>query len=148
MKLTYQTGIAALIHLAVISVFNVVNGVHSSVVQCTNGSTDCVGNIITSLLYFMLITTWFAFLWILAAAAQDRRSRKLAFLLIGGELMVLAVSLFNAQHYNHYLGLTTSLVDAALATWVAFLALRLFISGGGRVTASSRARRRRLSKEV
>ena len=146
MKLTYQTGIAALIHLAVISVFNVANGVNSSVQRCTNGSSDCIGNIITNMLYFMVITFWFTFLWILAAAAQDRRSRKLAFLLIGAELMVIAVSLFNAQNHNDYLGLTTSLVDATLAAWVAFLAARLFISGGGRVTGSSRGRRRRLAK--
>ena len=145
MKLTYQTGIAALIHLAVISVFNVVNGIDSSIRQCTNGSSDCVGNIITSMLYFMVITVWFVFLWILAAAAQDRRSRKLAFLLIGGEFMVFAVSMFNAQHHNNLLGLTTSLVDASLAVWVGWLAFRLFISGGGRVTGSARGRRRRLS---
>jgi len=145
MKLTYQTGIAALIHLGVITLFNVVNGVHSSAVQCTNGSSDCIGNVITSMLYFMLTTMWFAFLWILAAAAQDRRSRKLAFLLIGGEFMVFVVSLFNAQHHNNILGLTTSLVDATLAAWVAFLAFRLFLSGGARVTSSARSRRRRLS---
>ncbi|MDB5169926.1 MAG: hypothetical protein JWN82_322 [Candidatus Saccharibacteria bacterium] len=145
MKLTYQTGVAALIHLAVISLFNILNGVHSSVQTCTNASNDCVGNIITSMLYFMLLTFWFAALWILAAAAQDRRSRKLAFLLIGCEGLVIMVSLFNAQHHNSWLGLITSLVDAALATWVALLALRIFVAGGGRVTASTRSRRRRLS---
>lgn len=145
MKLTYQTGIAALIHLAVISVFNVINGVQSSVSQCTNAGSDCLGNIITNMLYFMVITVWFVFLWILAAAAQERRSRKLAFALMGGEFMVLAVSLFNAQHFNNLLGLTTSLVDATLALWVGLLAFRLFISGGARVTGSARGRRRRLS---
>jgi hypothetical protein len=145
MKLTYQTGIAALIHLGVISLFNVINGVFSSVQQCTNGSSDCVGNIITSMLYFMLITFWFAILWILAAAAQERRSRKLAFLLIGGEFLVFAVSLFNAQHHNNILGLTTSLVDATLAVWVGLLAFRLFVAGGARVTTSRRSRQRRLS---
>jgi hypothetical protein len=146
MKLTYQTGIAALIHLAVITLFNVVNGVHASVQQCRGPSDDCVGDIITSMLYFMLITTWFAILWIIAAAAQDRRSRKLALLLIAGEGMVFIVSIFNAQHHNNLLGLTTSLVDATLAAWVAFLATRIFIAGGARVTGSQRARRRRLAK--
>lgn len=145
MKLTYQTGIAALIHLAVMTVFNILNGANSSVQQCTNGSSDCVGNIITSMLYFMLITFWFVFLWILASAVQSRRSRKLAFILIGCEMLVVMVSLFNAQHYNELLGLVTSLVDAALAAWVAWLAFRIFITGGARVTSSTRARRRRLS---
>lgn len=145
MKLTYQTGIAALIHLGVITVFNIGNGINSSVVQCTNGSSDCVGNIITSILYFMLLTMWFAFLWILAAAAQTKRSRKLAFLLIGGEFLVFMISLFNAQRHNDLLGLVTSLVDAVFALWVGWLAFRLFISGGARVTTSARSRRRRLS---
>lgn len=145
MKLTYQTGVAALIHLAVITAFNILNGVHSSVQQCTNGSSDCVGSIITSMLYFMLITFWFTFLWILAAAAQDRRSRKLAFVLMVCEGLVLMVSLFNAQHHNNFLGLLTSVVDGALAAWVGWLAFRIFIHGGGRVTSSARSRRRRLS---
>ena len=148
MRLTYQTGIAALIHLFVITLFNIANGVTSSVQQCTNASTDCIGNIMVSMLYFMLLTFWFTSLWILAAAAQTMRSRKLAFLLIGAECMVIAVSLFNAQHHNNLLGLTTSLVDATLAAWVAFLAIRLFWAKGGRVTGSSRSRRRRLAKDI
>lgn len=145
MRLTYQTGIAALVHLAVISVLNIANGVHSSVQQCTNTGSDCLGNIITSMLYFMVLTIWFALLWILAAAAQTQRSRKLAFILIGAESLVIMVAIFNAQHYNHILGLVTSIVDAILAAWVALLALRLFLSGGGRVTGSKRTRQRRLA---
>lgn len=145
MRLTYQTGIAALIHLGIITLLNVLNGVHSSVQQCTNVSSDCVGNIITSMLYFMVITIWFTCLWILAAAAQTQRSRKLAFLLIGAELLVVMVALFNAQHHNNILGLVTSIVDASLAAWVALLAVRLFIHGGGRVTGSRRSRQRRLA---
>lgn len=145
MRLTYQTGIAALIHLGVISVLNVINGVQSSVQQCTTIGSDCLGNIITSLLYFMVLTIWFALLWILAAATQTSRSRKLAFLLIGAEGLVIIVAIFNAQHHNHLLGLITSLVDASLAAWVALLAVRLFISGGQRVTGSKRTRQRRLA---
>ena len=148
MRLTYQTGIAALIHLFVITLFNIANGVFSSVQQCTNGSSDCIGNIITSMLYFMLLTMWFSTLWILAAAAQTMRSRKLAFLLIGAELLVIAVSLFNAQHHNNLLGLATSLTDALLAAWVALLACRLFWAKGGRVTGSRRSRQRRLAKDI
>jgi hypothetical protein len=145
MRLTYQTGIAALIHLGVISVFNVLNGIESSVSQCRANSSDCVGSVILSMLYFMVITVWFAGLWLLATGAQVQRSRKLAFLLMGAEFMVVMISLFNAQHHNNILGLVTSLVDATLAAWVGLLALRLFISGGGRVTSSQRSRRRRLS---
>ena len=148
MKLTYQTGIAALIHLAVITVFNVIHLFHSSIKECVvSAANDCVETVITSMLYFMLITFWFILLWLVAVAAQTRRSRKWAFLLIGGEFMVFAVAMFNAQHHNDILGLTTSIVDAALAVWVGFLAFRLFIAGGGRVTTSQRSRKRRLSND-
>lgn len=147
MKLTYQTGIAALIQLAVMTLLNIANGFYSSIKQCTTAGNGCVEDIILALLYFMVLTTWFAFVWILAAAAQDRRSRRMALLLIASEGMIALVSLFNARHHNNILGLVTSLTDAALALWVAFLALRLMRARGGRVTSSPRARQRRLSKD-
>lgn len=146
MRLTYQAGIAALIQLAVMTLLNVLNGVYSTVQQCTNASNDCVGNIITSMLYFMILTFWFAFLWILGATAQDRRSRKLAIILIGAEFLVFGVALFDARHHTYLLGLVTSLTDALLAAWVMWLGLRIFIAGGGRVTGSTRSRQRRLNK--
>lgn len=144
MKLSYQVGIAALIQLGIMSLLNVANGVHSSIEQCATG-TNCIGNIITSMLYFMVITIWFASVWILAAAAQERRSRKLTFLLLGAEFMIFVISSFNARGHGNLLELSTSLIDAALAVWVGFLALRLFKAGGGRVTSSQRSRKRRLS---
>lgn len=146
MTLTYQTGIATLIQLGVMTLLNVLNGFHSVGKQCTNGSTNCVETIILSLLYFMVITLWFGFLWILGAAAQDRRSKRMAQLLFMAEFMVFVVAAFNAQHHNHLLGLITSLTDAVLAAWIMLLAFRLIRSGGARVTTSGRARRRRLAK--
>ncbi len=147
MKLTYQTGIATLIQLGIMTLLNVLNGFHSAIQQCvTTDANNCIESIILSMLYFMVITAWFAFIWILGAAAQDRRSRRMAIILLGAEGLVLLVALFNAHNHNDLLGLFTSLVDAALAAWVAVLATRLILSGGGRVTASQRSRRRRLSK--
>lgn len=145
MRLTYQTGIAALVHLGVITVFNVLNGITSSARQCSANSSGCVGDIVVAMIYFMLITMWFTAVWILAAAAQERRGRKLAFILIGCEFLIFSVALFNARS-NSGLEFVTSIVNALLAAWVGILAIRLFIHGGGRVTSSGRARRRRLSK--
>lgn len=149
MKLTYQVGIATLIQLGIMSLLNIANGVVSAGQQCVQNSSDCPGDIITSLLYFMVITIWFTFLWILSAAAQERRSRKLAFIVIGGEFLVFAVALFNTHSniHNNILGFITSIIDAALAAWVILLGIRLFIAGGSRVTSSARSRRRRLSGE-
>lgn len=145
MRLTYQTGIAALIHLGVITLLNIVNGVQSTAQQCTNNGTDCLGNVITSMIFFMLLTIFFALVWILAAATQTRRSRKLAFLLIGAEGLVILVSLFDATHSSNPFTITIGVINAILAAWVAVLALRLFISGGKRVTGSRRSRQRRLA---
>ncbi len=149
MRLTYQTGIATLIQLAGVSVLNVMNAFNSGISQCTGGNTNCVENIILQLLYLMVITIWFAFVWIIGAAAQDRRSKRMARLLIAAEVMIFVVSTFNARHHNSattFLALLTSLIDAAFAVWVIVLAIRLLRSGGARVTASPRARRRRLAK--
>lgn len=145
MRLTYQTGIAALAHLGVITVLNVLNGITSSVKQCSANSSGCVGDIVLAMMYFMLITIWFTAVWILAAAAQERRGRKLAFVLMGCEFVIFSVAVFNARS-NSGLEFVTSIVDALFALWVGLLAFRLFIHGGGRVTSSGRARQRRLSK--
>lgn len=144
MRLTYQTGIAALIHLAVITVLNVANGVQSGIQQCSVNGSDCAADILLAMLYFGLLTSWFTALWILAAATQTKRSRKLAALLIAAESLVILVALFNAQG-NSGLGFVTSIIDAALAAWVSLLALRLFFAGGRRVTGSKRTRQRRLA---
>lgn len=130
------------------TVLNMANGVYSGVQQCTDGSNDCVGNLILVLLYFMVITAWFAFLWLLAASAQDKRSRKLALLLMIAELGVAAVALMDAKHHSYVLGLVTSLVDAVLALWVAMLAFRLARAGGGRVTTGRKRLAARSDKKT
>lgn len=146
MRLTYQVGIAALIHLSVITLFNIANGVQSSVQQCTGNDTDCIGGMITNMLYFIVTSLWFGAVWLLAVAAQEKRSRKLLVLLMMAEFMILAVASFNFQHGSNPLGRVTSLVDMLLAVWVGILAARLWLAGGGRVTSSQRARKRRLDK--
>jgi len=143
MKLKYQTGIATLVQFIVMTLLNFTNGVTGSVQECTSKNNDCVANIALSLIFFLVVTAWFAFLWVVGYAAQDRRSKRLAQLLLATEAVVALVALFDARHYPNYLGLVTSLVDAALAIWVATLAFRLIRAGGGRVVTPARARKRR-----
>lgn len=144
MKLKYETGIATLVQFIVLAVLNFANGVGSSVHSCTIGGNDCVSNTLLSLLFFLLITAWFGFLWLLGATAQDRRSRAIARVLLAAEALVALVSLFDAHHQSLSFGLFTSLVDAAIAIWVMILAFRLMRAKGGRVRAS-RARPRQRS---
>ncbi|HET6925016.1 MAG TPA: hypothetical protein VFH39_04260 [Candidatus Saccharimonadales bacterium] len=144
MKLTYQTGVAALVQFIVMTILNFLNGIYGSVQECTSGGNDCLGNVVLSLLFFLIVSTWFAFLAVLGYAAQDRRSRRLAQLLLATEALVALIALFDARHHPNILGLITSLADAALAIWVATLAYRLVRANGGRVT-SARTRRRHRS---
>lgn len=141
MKLKYQTGVAALVQFIAMTILNFVNGTYSSVRECTLSSSDCLGNVLLSMLFFLVITAWFAFLAVVGYAAQDRRSKRMAQLLLGTEAIVALIALFDARHYPNYLGLITSLVDAALALWVALLAFRLVRANGGRVTTTRRRRR-------
>lgn len=147
MKLRYETGVAAMAQFLVMVLLNFVNAVSSSVSTCREANTtyDCVSGIGIDVLYVILIAGWFGFIWVLAYAAQDRRNRRLALLLIGAELMVLAISLFNAKHFPNALGLVISLVDAAFAVWIIWLAFRLMMAKGGRITKHSARPRRRVA---
>lgn len=143
MKLTYQTGVATLIQFITLSLLGIANGVNSAITTCRAGE-DCIVNMLLSIVFFILTALWFAAIWILGYFAQERRSRNLAFLLMGAEGLIALVALFNAQHHTDILGLATSVIDLILALWIIFLAMRLMRSGGKRITSSPRARKRRL----
>ena len=142
MKLTYQTGIATLIQFVALTLLNVGTGVVSVVSSCHNSGGDCVSNLIVSLIFFMLLAGWFACIWVLGYMAQEQRSKRLAQLLVAAEIAVAMVALFNAKHHTDPLSLATSIIDFGLAIWVIILAFRLMRSGGGRIVAHQRPRRR------
>lgn len=142
MKLTYQTGIATFIQFITLSLLGIANGANSVVTTCRHDSTNCISNLIVSLIFFILTALWFAAVWILGYMAQERRHRRLAQLLIAAEGGIALIALFNAKHHTDILGLVTSLLDMALAVWIIYLALRLMRSGGDRVVTRQRRRRR------
>lgn len=146
-KLRYETGIAAMIQFLFMVLLNFCNSIVSALGTCHDAAQayDCVSGIGIDLLYVIIIAFWFGFIWVLAYAAQDRRDHRLARLLMGAELLVLLVALFNARHYPNLLGLVTSLTDAAFAIWVIYLAFRLSRARGGRITAASARPRRRVA---
>jgi hypothetical protein len=144
MKLRYETGVAAMIQFLVMALLNFIGSIVSAISGCHDATTtyDCVSGVGIDLLYVIILVFWFGFIWVLAYAAQDKRSHRLARFLMGAEFMVLIVALFNAKHYPNLLGLITSLLDAAFAIWVIFLAFRLSHAKGGRIaTATARPRR-------
>jgi uncharacterized membrane protein HdeD (DUF308 family) len=137
MKISYETGTATLIQFMVLGILNLVNGLNSIISSCHSGK-DCATNAIVTPIYYILVTGWFASLWVLGYFAQERRSKWLARLLICAEGLVALVALFNAKHHNEFIGLFTSVVDLALAVWVAFVAFRLMLAGPARVVSHKR----------
>jgi len=126
------------------------NGAYSIASTCAQHD-DCLSNAVVSVVYWILIAVWFGFLWVLSYTAQERRSKRLIWLLIGAQALVALISSYNARHHPDIIGLITSIVDFVLAVWVIILALRLLRAKGGRVVAKQRsgggrARRRRTVK--
>ncbi len=138
MKITYQTSIATFIQFIILSLLGIANGANSVVTTCRHDSTNCVSNLIVSLIFFILTALWFGAIWILGSIAQERRSRRLAQLLIAAEAGIALVAYFNAKHHNNILDLTTSVLDLGLAVWVILLSYRLMRLGGGRAVVRRR----------
>jgi purine-cytosine permease-like protein len=145
MKLTYETGVATMVQFSVMSLLGIANGFNSVVTECRANSSECIGDIILALLFWMLTVGWFAVICFIGFSAQERRSNLLAKLLIAAELLIIMVALVNAKGHTDALSLVTSVTDIVLAIWVISLAFRLMRSKGKRIT-SRRRRRRSTSK--
>ncbi len=142
MKLKYHTAIATFIQFITLSLLNIANGLNSIVTTCRTTETDCVSNSLVSVIFFILATGWFAFIWVLGYLAQERRSKRLAQALIAAEGLIALIAYFNARHHTDWLSLATSLIDLLLAIWIIILAFRLMRAGGGRITSRKRHRQR------
>jgi hypothetical protein len=153
MKLTYETATATLIQFIVLGLLNIANGLDSIVTTCHHAGGDCVGNIFSSLIFYILTVGWFGMVWILGYLAQERRSKRLAQLLMATEALIGLVALFNIKlnlaYHSGFLSLGTSLADLLLAIWIITLAYRLMRAGGKRITPRQRSRKRqRGSKQL
>lgn len=140
MKISYETGTATLIQFMVLGILNLATSLNSIISACHSGK-DCMTQAIVTPIYYILLTGWFASLWVLGYFAQERRSKWLARLLICAEGLVAIVALFNAKHHVDFIGLVTSIADLILAAWVILVAFRLMLSGGNRVVSHSRGGR-------
>ncbi len=148
MRLKYEISLVTLVQFIVMSLLSLANSLNSIVVTCVKESGTCIENMIPSIILFILIAVWFAFIWILGYTVQERRGRKLTAGLIAAEGITALVALFSVKHHVDALSMVTSLVDLVLSTWVILLALRIFLAGEKRVVShrrigrGNRARRR------
>jgi preprotein translocase subunit SecG len=134
MRLKYETGTATLIQFTTLALLGIPDAIVSIISSCSKPHTACVTNSFFSVVFFILVTGWFCTVWILGSITQQRRSRRLAWLL---------VALFNSRHDSNVLTRGTSVLDVLLAAWVIFLAVRLARAKGGRIVSSARSRRRK-----
>src|SRR5689334_24419757 len=100
MRFRYETGVITLVQFILLSLLGIANGLNSIVSTCRATGHDCISNMIVSLIFFIITTAWFAFIWILGYAAQERRSRRLAQMLIAAEVAIALIALFNARHHT------------------------------------------------
>lgn len=146
MRLKYQTGTGTLIQLIVLGLLNIATGLQSIITTCHHDGGSCVSNTLTSAIFYILTVGWFAILVVIGYGAQEKRSKRLAQLLICAEALTALVALFNIKlnlHYrNGFLSLFTSLADLILALWIITLAFRLMRAGHGRVVSRQRPRHR------
>ncbi len=144
-RLKYQTGIVTLIQFLVGTTLGFANQILSIISGCTGKtSVNCVSNSISSLSLIIVTAIWFAFIAAIGYAAQDRRSRGLARILILAELGIAGVAGLDLRHSPNILSMITSALDLALALWALVLAFRLARANGGRiVTKKSKPRQRR-----
>ena len=134
MRIRYETGTATLIQFIVGAGLSFLNGVISVVSGCTgSGSADCVSNAFVSLVLIMMTIVAYVFLLALGYVAQERRSVRLAYLLIASELIAALVSIFDARQSASVVDKFTNFISFVAAVWVIYVAWRLARAKGGRI---------------
>lgn len=124
-----------------------INGGASIVGGCGSGlGADCISNALVSLILIILTILFLAFLLVLGYAAQERRSSRLAQVLIAAEAVAALVYLFDTKHSQGILDRATNFAALLLALWVIVLAWRLARARGGRIVKSQSRRRSNASR--
>lgn len=134
MRIRYETGLATMAQLIIGTAMSFVGGVASIISDCrTQGGADCVSNAFVSLVLVILTVCVYMFLLGLGYTAQERRSRRLAKLLILAEAVVALFYLFDTKQAPALIDRVTNFIACATAVWVAIVATRLARAGGRRV---------------
>ena len=130
MRLRYETGIGTLVQFIATTAMSFL----STLVSIIGGvDANCVSNSLVSLILLIIIIFALGFLLVLGYAAQERRSSRLAKLLIASEILAAIIYLYDTQHALNVLERLTNLASCLLAIWVIILAWRLSRAKGGRI---------------
>jgi uncharacterized membrane protein len=149
MSIQYQTSTATFVQLAVMTLLVILGGVTDVAKNCENAG-ECLTNSFLWIVIAFMLACWYAMLFAIGYFAQEKRSYKLARVLILGELFTAFVALMFLRTPSSLLGAVTSGAALLLAVWTIILAYRLHKARGSRITkaskkTSSQRPRRRLS---
>lgn len=142
MHLRYETGIATLIQFIIAVALSFITGLTSIIGSCTTGNNPvCVGNTLVSLVLIILIVFAFGAVLVLGYAAQERRSSRLAIILMIIEACAALGYIFDAQHTSNIIDRLSDLLIFLVIVWVILITWRLATSKGGRIVKNHRRRR-------
>src|SRR5665213_3512971 len=133
-RLTQQTAVISMVQFITIMILGVPNTLVNIIATCHSDSSNCVSNMIVTIIFYLMTAGWFGIIMILGYTAQKKRSRQFAIILIGFELITLVVAWYiDFPHDTNWLAKATSLIDGLLSVWVIYLAMRLVIAGNKRI---------------
>lgn len=140
MKLRYNTGQATVLQFIVVMLFGFVTNT-ISIIQAMGREES--GSFATNLLLTVVIlifqAVWLGFICVVGFAAQDKRNRSLALLLIALEAASFVVALFNLRHPGNAVAFVASLSHMIIAAYVAWLAFEIYRARGKRIVSRTRS---------
>lgn len=142
MRLRYETGAATLVQFVVGVGLSFIGAAASIYNNCHNHSAaDCVSNSLVSLVLIILSAAILGSIAAFGYVAQERRSTRLAFILIGIEGVAALIYLFDAKHSLGLLERVLNLISFAITGWVVVVAIGLAQSRGRRIVSGGRRHR-------
>lgn len=134
MRIRHETGIATFIQFVIGVFLSFISGGISIIADCRGTSSgECISNAFVSLILIILVVLWLGFLLVLGYATQDRRSSRLALVLMGAESLTALIYLFDAKHSPDIFSGLMNLVSLLIAAWVIFVAWHILRAKGGRI---------------
>jgi hypothetical protein len=142
MRLRYETGIATLVQFVFGVGLSLIGGAASVINGCHgHAAAECASNTLVSLLLIIITATVLAAIAAFGYIAQERRSTRLALILIGIEGMAALFYLFDAKQSLGLLERISNLISFVVAGWVVVIAVALAQSHGRRIVSGGRRHR-------
>lgn len=139
MKLRYNTGQATIVQFIAVMLLGFVSST-ISLFQAVDseGSGSFATNLLLTVFILILQAVWLGFICVVGFAAQDKRNRSLALLLIGLEGINLVVAFMNIRHPGNPVAFLASLTHILIALYIIWLAYEIYRARGKRIVSRTR----------